>query len=644
MKPRQLALLVSTLSLFALVVSPFASPALATPNLTFTVNASTDVVDFLPGDGVCETQLHNGMCTLRAAIMEANARIGADTITLPSTTYQLSITGVNEDQAAAGDLDITESLTINAAGAETPVIDAEGLGDRALDISSTAAEVTLNRVIIQNGSTTGNGGGIENSTHLTLISSGLYTNHADGNGGGIYSTGPLNLQSVNVFLNFAGDDGGGIFTYSDIDSHGASLTYNTAGGGGGALYLGNASHAQMSGSFFDDNEAVESGGAIFNNGELVMEGGTISDGEAGSSGGGIFTSIEASTTLADVSITENHAANYGGGIYNAAGSIFNGQDLVLEHNSSGITGGAMYSLGGEVYLNRSVLSSNTADSYGGAIANSSGPITIEASTIISNTASQGGGIANVSGTITVEASTIISNAASQEGGGIYNGGILSLIGVTLSENQAHLSGGAIANYLGLTVENSTISHNRAKEDGGGVYNHSMASIYNSTITANIASSDFLNPGGDGGGVYAWGDSTTQLSNSIIAGNHHRQLTDLIDDDCYGVLYSGDYNLVGALTACSLNVPGHDLTGMDPLLGVLADNGGPTLTHALLGHSPAIDGGNPAGCLGEDGTRLATDQRGVNRHQDGDPIWGARCDIGAYEYPGEIYVYLPMTVR
>src|SRR5262249_12990409 len=87
----------------------------------FVVNSTADAVDAKPGDGVCATS--SGVCTLRAAIQEANAHSGKDSITLPAGTYTLSIAGPAEDAAATGDLDITDDLILNGAGAETTIVD-----------------------------------------------------------------------------------------------------------------------------------------------------------------------------------------------------------------------------------------------------------------------------------------------------------------------------------------------------------------------------------------------------------------------------------------------------------------------------------------------------------------------------------------
>jgi hypothetical protein len=136
-----------------------------------------------------------------------------------------------------------------------------------------------------------------------------------------------------------------------------------------------------------------------------------------------------------------------------------------------------------------------------------------------------------------------------------------------------------------------------------------------------------------------------MMNTILYGNHHRQLVNFVDDDCYGGFQSGDYNLIGTLNNCAIWAPrDHDLIGEDPLLGELADNGGPTQTYALLEGSPAIDGGNPEGCLGIEDALLTSDQRGENRPLDGNGNGTAVCDIGAYELTHQVTMYLPLLVK
>ncbi|TMB18127.1 MAG: CSLREA domain-containing protein [Deltaproteobacteria bacterium] len=99
---------------------------------TFTVDTTTDGVDAVPGDGVCATAA--GACSLRAAVQEANALEGPDTIDLPAGTYVLTLAGPAEDESASGDLDVHETLTITGAGAATTVID----GNRASGVIEAA--------------------------------------------------------------------------------------------------------------------------------------------------------------------------------------------------------------------------------------------------------------------------------------------------------------------------------------------------------------------------------------------------------------------------------------------------------------------------------------------------------------------------
>ena len=114
---------------WALVCVLLALDAGAAP---FEVNSTADAPDASPGDGVCQTA-SPGTCTLRAAIQEANALPGADTIHVPAQTYTLTIAGAGEDLAATGDLDISDEVTIQGDDAATTIIDGGGL-DRVFEV------------------------------------------------------------------------------------------------------------------------------------------------------------------------------------------------------------------------------------------------------------------------------------------------------------------------------------------------------------------------------------------------------------------------------------------------------------------------------------------------------------------------------
>jgi len=168
----------------------------------------------------------------------------------------------------------------------------------------------------------------------------------------------------------------------------------------------------------------------------------------------------------------------------------------------------------------------------------------------------------------------------------------------------------------VTLTNCTLSGNSAFH-GGGVFSYNCSTnpvtLTNSTISGNSAS-------GDGGGIAVCGWSPVYLTNTIVAdnvdpGGEAPDVLNFASPVGSGAFVSQDYNLIENVTGATFAAQAHDITGEDPRLGPLADNGGPTLTHALLSGSPAIDAGN---------TDLSVDQRGESRP------FGPADDIGAFE--------------
>ena len=130
---------------------------------TIVVNSTLDGVDAAPGNGVCATV--GGVCTLRAAVQEANNLTGADVITLPAGTYTLTIAGTGEFVAATGDLNVNGGLTINGAGAATTIVDGGALDG----VFRAIASLTLNDLTVQNGNTAFQGGCISGGSGLSLM-------------------------------------------------------------------------------------------------------------------------------------------------------------------------------------------------------------------------------------------------------------------------------------------------------------------------------------------------------------------------------------------------------------------------------------------------------------------------------------------
>ncbi len=236
------------------------------------------------------------------------------------------------------------------------------------------------------------------------------------------------------------------------------------------------------------------------------------------------------------------------------------------------------------------------------------------STITGNQALTGGGVMNFSydgsANAIIERSTIAENSAFT-GGGVAN------------RSKVIFEDSSLAN---LSIRNSTISGNTAAASGGGVHaqgeygGEAQTEILNATITGNVATAL------DGGGVRSVDspDVLTVIRSTIVAGNSAGR----DGNDLFGQSISGTFNLVGD-AAGHLLVDGsdHNLVGIDPRLGPLADNGGPTFTHLLLDGSPAID-------QGTNSLSLLSDQRGSAflRTVDFPAIGNASdgTDIGAVE--------------
>ncbi len=249
---------------------------------------------------------------------------------------------------------------------------------------------------------------------------------------------------------------------------------------------------------------------------------------------------------------------------------------------------------------------------------------------------EGGGIYNA-GHLTADSTTISRNTGFP-GGGIYNAGVLTLTNSTVVANDSFNRGGGILNTGTLTVTNSTLSDNWALDGdgdahGGGISNQGDAWLINTTIYDNLVSGGYFTHG-SGGGLENSGNAV--LKNSILAGNWISYRPTEFKEDCASwepIVLEG-YNLIEITQTGNLcALEGELLTlivGQDPLLGGLALNDGPTLTHAPLEGSPVIDVIDPANCTDASGVLLATDQRGLPRPQDGDGDTSAECDLGSVE--------------
>ncbi|HUE25509.1 MAG TPA: CSLREA domain-containing protein, partial [Solirubrobacteraceae bacterium] len=199
-----------------------AAGAPAASAASFVVNSTADQPDAKVGDHLCITAA--ATCTLRAAVQEANADGGANTILVPGGHYRLTIPPATEagfagqDDAGAGDLDVTGTLTVRGAGPRQTVIDGGGL-DRVFSIANNAT-ASISDLTITGGDATGGG----TSREIDM-------------GGGIYNTGTLTLDRVSMVRNNA-DGGGAVFSIpgSYITITDSLIAHNTAYEAGGIRF------------------------------------------------------------------------------------------------------------------------------------------------------------------------------------------------------------------------------------------------------------------------------------------------------------------------------------------------------------------------------------------------------------------------
>ena len=435
-------------------------------------------------------------CSLREAVVAANASVGPHKIMLPPGTYTLS-GAAGEDDAASGDLDLKRSVTISGAGAASTTIDG-GSVDRIFDIVDSAV-VKIENVTLQHGTASDSAGGgailwdeafSGKTLSLTLDGVILTNNHVTFTPGG--DGGALNMIQ----------DDPGSATLSILNST-ISLNTLTDGDGGGIHLCCENITATITNSTISGNSAAAPMG-------------TSSNGE----GGGLYHCCQdTSVTITDSTLSGNNGPTDGGGLYTCCG-----------------------------------VSSNTL-------------VTLERSTVSGNM-------------------SLGMESGQGVGGGIEGEGAVTLINSTLSGNHARQLGGGIHNEDTLILTNTTIAKNTAAQGAGLSHDGSDVTLRN-TLLDNIAAP---------GSANCFNDSAP---------------------------FTSDGNNLSSDMSCALG-GSMDQEGVTPLIGTLANNGGPTQTHALIDGSPAIDTGTNTGCP-------ATDQRGQARPFDGDGNGMSTCDIGAFEF-------------
>lgn len=486
----------------------------------------------------------SGAGSLRQAVLDANATPALDTV-----TFKAGLTGT---VLLASKIDITAPIAVKGPGGAKIVLSGGGASQifNVEDGDTTDSPAAFTGLVFTKGSAA-NGGAIQSSESITVTSCIFTGNTTTGDGGALM---------VN---------GGGPGVKVKITS--SQFTGNTAVDGG-ALYLEAGGGTSIAKSIFTGNTAAGRGGGAYisHDGEdnaaakIVVAGSVFVGNSAGTNSGGLWIDGDFATTPVTISNTRvsgNTAGGLGGGLY------FEKGDLVMTGttfaSNSADSGGAIFFAALDTgSIAKSAFTRNVATSAsmgsgtgGGAIALATevnaDALTVTASTFVGNRSAGAGGAISFQdgGSLKLVASVFTGNRAADKGGAISTAGVganataLTVMGGSFSDNSA-ASGGAIDSDGdgAISISAAKFRSNRAlTSDGGAMYLRSTAaiSVVGSLFSENFAFDDgggfAINPGsgtstltgltvvnnyggGEGGGILTQA-GTTNLSKSLIRGNH-----------------------------------------------------------------------------------------------------------------------------
>ena len=359
--------------------------------------------------------------------------------------------------------------------------------------------------------------------------------------------------------------------------------------------------------------SANTGDAVLANtgGALTVQASTLT---GTTTGRGLRANHIASVAIDNTQITGNNSASKGAGVflYQITGAATISNSTITGNTSANRAGGVfLYNMQGAVTISNSVISNNTAGSRGGGIV-----------------------LYKPLADVQITDTTIAGNTSANRGGGIFfykqaAGKTFTLTRTTISGNAAGASfgGGGIFFYKQAganVIENSTISGNTANQ-GGAIYDEAIGGgtldIHDSTIAGNTATTD-------GGNLRVLSFPSVALKNTIVADGIAATDPDL---ETSASNTQANFSLIEDTTGATLSAAStNNITGIDPQLGALQNNGGATFTRLIAATSPARDAGTATGIP-------ATDQRGQSRNS------GAAPDIGAVELNGGVIQFAAATV-
>ncbi len=460
---------VTALLLVSVVVLVMSMYAAAAP---YTVDSTADRVDSNIGNGVCSTSA--GTCTLRAAIQESNSLSGHDTIQVAAGVYELGIPTVNDDLPSTGDFDISDTVTITGAGADSTIVDggvplpgaepeARGI-DRLFEVHPTAGNVTFSNLTLREGFTPEDGAAIQNWSPRLLSLNNVHVkdNLATGVGGGINNAEPSEYDYETDPLTFPKS--------GRVEIVNSTLSGNASGGGAAVNNSGTGTVSILANSKIVDNP-----------GEMIPD---PQDPEGVIPGPGVY-----------------------------------------EPGAGAIANQAEFDSIGTLKISDSTVARNYATADGAGVANlGSGTLTIERSTFTDNTSeAEGGGVYSTGGRMTITGGTVSGNHAN-EGAGIYSGGAndkaglrsrVTITGVKVEENIAVAGGGGISSggEAQIEITDVEVTDNTAGDAGGGLHNGDRAGL---TLTRVKFTGNITND--EGGGAWSGAERQLTIRDSLFTKN------------------------------------------------------------------------------------------------------------------------------
>ena len=469
-----------------------------------------------------------------------------------------------------GGVTIDKPMTLRGAGAEQVTLRGGGNVGPVLDIQNRAAGALDRAYAVR----------VEG---LTITEGSGLKIDRDRYGSGIYIKGAnVTIERCTIRDNHVDFDGGGIYNDAGLLSvRDSRVLNNRADNSGGGIYNDRDGTLELHDSVVFGNiaknpedvdpsrETLANGGGIVSRDRATITGTRIEANESGNWGGGMYVFGAGRVEIADTEFVGNTTTHEGGGIYNSA----------------------------KVEMERMRFVGNRSRANGGGIFNM-GEMTIDVIHFEGNRGANGGGLsvmkgfaASQVGELYMSLATFEGNRAASTGGGIYaeREAEVEITLCTVSDNEAQTGGGVRATDADkLELTECTVANNRA-----------LSGLEDSAAGVSVTEENVL-----------------RLAGTLVANDQAK--------DCQGPVRSDGHNL-DEDASCGFT-RNSDVSGGFAGLRDLDDYGGPLRTHGLTPSSDAIDAGHPNRCQD-------TDQRGVERPQDGDEDGRAVCDIGAFELEG-----------